>query len=139
MSAAIHLHSEFKSASGGNPAESAELDINVNALRPYLGYGNIILRDDSDNSNYNSLQVSVSRRLRSGLSFGANYTFSKTMDSFGGGTPQDSYNPKQDIGLSVHSPRAYAEFQLHLHASVFREERQHGWLATVLGGWEVPA
>ena len=84
----------------GTRLNAPNSSINVNALRPYLGYGNISLRDDSDNSNYNSLQVSASRRLSGGLSFGANYTFSKTMDSFGGGTPQDSYHPKLDVGLS---------------------------------------
>ena len=43
-----------------NPPNST---INVNALRPYPGWGNISLRDDSDNSNYNSLQVSARRRM----------------------------------------------------------------------------
>ena len=43
--------------------EAPNSTINVNALRPYLGYANVFLRDNSDNSNYNSLQVSASRRL----------------------------------------------------------------------------
>jgi hypothetical protein len=110
--------------------------INVNALRPYLGYANIFLRDDSDNSNYNSLQVSVSRRLTSGLSFGANYTFSKTMDSFGGGTPQDSYNPKADIGLSsVH--RAHLLNFNYIYTLPFFTKSTSLLARTVLGGWEI--
>src|SRR5262249_155251 len=31
--------------------------INVNALRPYLGYGSINMSDHGDNSNYNSMQM----------------------------------------------------------------------------------
>ena len=110
--------------------------INVNALRPYLGYGNIFLRDDSDNSNYNSLQVSVSRRLRSGLSFGANYTFSKTMDSFGGNTPQDSYHPKQDIGLSSIHRAQILNFN-YIYSPPFFAKSGSRLARQVLGGWEI--
>jgi Carboxypeptidase regulatory-like domain/TonB-dependent Receptor Plug Domain len=110
--------------------------INVNALRPYLGFGNIFLRDDSDNSNYNSLQVSVSRRLRGGLSFGANYTFSKTMDSFGGGTPQDSSHPKQDIGLSSIHRAEILNFN-YIYSLPFFEKSGSRLARQVLGGWEI--
>jgi hypothetical protein len=48
-----------------NPPASA---ITQNALRPYLEYGNICMRDHGDNSNYNSMQMTVSRRVTSGLS-----------------------------------------------------------------------
>jgi hypothetical protein len=82
--------------------------INVNALRPYLGYGEAYLIDNGDNSNYNALQVSVTRRMRKGLSFGTSYTFSRTLDDsqFGGiislnaGTVQNNYNGRPDYGLS---------------------------------------
>ena len=110
--------------------------INVNALRPYIGFGNIFLRDDSDNSNYNSLQVSVSRRLRSGLSFGANYTFSKTMDSFGGNTPQDSYHPKQDIGLSSIHRAQILNFNC-IYSLPFLAKSPSRLARQVLGGWEI--
>src|SRR4030095_13330327 len=106
----------------------------VNALRPYLGFGNIILRDDSDNSNYNSLQVSVSRRLRGGLSFGANYTFSKTMDSFGGGTPQDSHRPKDDIGLSSIHRTHVLNFN-YVYSLPFFAKIGSGVARNLLGGW----
>jgi hypothetical protein len=51
-----------------------------NFLRPYVGYGNINVYDNGASSNYNSLQVSVNRRLMRGLQFGVAYTFSKTLD-----------------------------------------------------------
>ena len=120
----------------GTRLNAPNSSINVNALRPYAGFGNIFLRDDSDNSNYNSLQISASRRLRSGLSFGANYTFSKTLDSFGGGTPQDSYHPKQDIGLSsIH--RAHILNFNYIYALPLFAKSPNELVRSVLGGWEL--
>lgn len=51
-----------------------------NFLRRYPGFGNINVYDNGASSNYNSLQVSVNRRLARGLQFGAAYTFSKALD-----------------------------------------------------------
>jgi len=60
-------------------------------------------------SNYNSLQVSLNKRLSSGLSFGVNYTHSKFLDtqdssgwgSRGGSQPyQSAYYPGQNYALS---------------------------------------
>ena len=78
------------------PASTA----NVNALRPYPGYGNIIITENADESNYHSLQTSLTRRLQSGLEFGVNYTFSKALDT-SSGTPEDPYNIARDYGLSA--------------------------------------
>ena len=51
---------------------------NADFLRPYRGYGNINIYEGSNTSNYNSLQVTASRRLRD-LTFDFNYTFSKAL------------------------------------------------------------
>src|SRR5262249_61321745 len=59
-------------------------NVNTNALRPYLGYGNINLQENGDTSNYHSLQISLNRRMQQGLAFGVNYTFSRTLESSGG-------------------------------------------------------
>ena len=120
----------------GTRLNAPNSSINVNALRPYQGYGNITLRDDSDNTNYNSLQVSISRRLRSGLSFGTSYTFSKTMDTIGGGTPQDSYHPKNDIALSsIH--RAQILTVNYIYTLPFFMKSANGFVRTGLSGWEL--
>lgn len=110
--------------------------INVNALRPYPGWGNISLRDDSDNSNYNSLQVSASRRVGAGLSFGINYTFSKTMDTVGGGTPQDSYQPKLDVALSGIHRAQLLNFN-YIYTLPFFSKSPNAVARNVLGGWEL--
>lgn len=48
--------------------------------RAYPGYGTINIRSTGYNSNYNSLQVQVTRRYSNGLDFGLAYTWSKYMD-----------------------------------------------------------
>ena len=57
-----------------------------NFLRPYYGWGNITTLTNAYNSNYNSLQASVQRRLTRGLQIGASYTFSKALDVADGDT-----------------------------------------------------
>ena len=52
----------------------------ANFLRPYQGYGSILVYSEDTNSNYNSLQVSVKRQLARTLSLSAAYTYSKAMD-----------------------------------------------------------
>lgn len=51
---------------------------NADFVRPYRGYGNINVYEGALTSNYNSLQVTASRRLRD-LTFDFNYTFSKAL------------------------------------------------------------
>ena len=69
---------------------------------------NIFSTESGGNSNYNSLQVSLNRRLARGLTFLAIYTFSKSIDAtsaFLADTAdpnfrQDSHNYRLDRGLS---------------------------------------
>lgn len=51
-----------------------------NFLRRYTGVGTIPFTEFAGTSNYTALQVSFTRRFTNGLSFGANYTWSKTLD-----------------------------------------------------------
>ena len=48
-------------------------------LRPYPGYGNILMWDYSGYSNYHALQTSLTRRFDNGLMFSAFYVWSKTL------------------------------------------------------------
>lgn len=50
-----------------------------NFYRPFIGYGNINERRTDANSNYNSAQVTLTRRFANGFQFGAVYTFSKNI------------------------------------------------------------
>ncbi len=51
----------------------------TNYLVPYQGYGNIEYYKFDGTANYNSLQLSVQRRFSKGLTFGAAYTWSKSL------------------------------------------------------------
>jgi len=55
---------------------------NINARRPYLPaqYGGIYESETAANSNYNSLQVSFTRRFAHNFSLQANYVWSKAID-----------------------------------------------------------
>ena len=57
-----------------------KVPLTSNFLRPVIGYGNLGILETASSSNYHSLQVSVNRRFARGLQFGANWTWSKTMD-----------------------------------------------------------
>jgi hypothetical protein len=109
--------------------------INLNALRPYPGYGAINLRDQSDNSSYNSLQTAVSRRMQNGLSLTANYTFSRTIDT-SSGTPQNVYDARPDYGLSsIH--RAHLFNVNYIYELPFFRRNANKIVQTALGGWVV--
>jgi hypothetical protein len=60
-------------------------------LVPYKGYGQIPYLEFNGNSNYNSLQASLQRRFSKGLTFGAAYTWSKSMVT--AAEDQDEQNP----------------------------------------------
>ena len=119
----------------GTRLNAPNSSINVNALRPYLGYGSINMTDHGDNSNYNSLQITASRRMQNGLSLTANYTWSRTLDS-SSGSPQDAYNARADYGLSsVH--RAHLLNVNYIYELPFFQRHSSGVVRSVLGGWEV--
>ncbi len=108
--------------------------INVNALRPYPGYGDINIQETGDSSNYNSLQTSLNQRYRSGLTFGLTYTLSRTLDT-SGGTFQDIYNARADYGLSsIHRKHVFTINYVY-ELPFFKESG--GLVRAVLGGWEV--
>jgi hypothetical protein len=53
--------------------------VNVDTVRPYLGYGSITFADLTGRSIYNGLQTSLSQNFHSGLTMQVSYTFSKVL------------------------------------------------------------
>jgi len=49
-------------------------------FRPYPGYSSIHDSEWGNNANYNSLQVTLDRRMSHGLFYGVSYTYSKALD-----------------------------------------------------------
>jgi hypothetical protein len=110
----------------------------VNAIRPYLGYGAITARLPVFTSNYNSLQVSLNRRFSRGLTLEVGYTWSKFLDT----NPFDrtlatynTYDYKQSYGPStLNTPQMLVVsyvYDLPFHGN------QNGVAGRVLGGWEI--
>jgi hypothetical protein len=60
-----------------------------NAGRPFQNFGNITYYQDNGNSNFNSLQMKLEKRMSKGLSFLASYTYGKSIDE-GSGTASGS-------------------------------------------------
>lgn len=110
--------------------------VNLNALRPYPGYSSILFRDYGDSSNYNSLQVAVNQRMaRYGVSYGVNYTWSKTLDTTNG-QPQDFYNVRADYGLSdVH--RAHVFNANYIYEIPFFRQSGNTLLRNTVGNWDI--
>ena len=63
-----------------NQVPLQDLSPNDKAFRPYPQYGGISGSTNNGISNYNSLQVTVQRRLSAGLAFNFNYTWSHFLD-----------------------------------------------------------
>jgi len=116
----------------------ANPDVYENAIAPFLGYAAITARSPIYTSNYNSLQVSLTRRMSKGLSLGVAYTWSKllTTNTNDRGTgASDTYDLKLDYGPSgTNTPQmlvANYVYELPFHKS------DRSFAGYLLGGWEL--
>ena len=107
-----------------------------NALRPNPNVGNINLRTNGFNSNYNAAQVTLSKRFSKGLQFNTNYTYSKALDEISDTftprgqslNPVDSMNVGLDYGPADFNVKHRFVFSYNYELPIFRTNR---WL----GGW----
>ena len=118
-------------------ASYATPGVSMDYLRPYPGFTGIRNTVYAFNSNYNSLLVSVDRRLAKGLQFDATYTYQRTMDEYEGFGAADlnEYNPFLMMygRASFNKPNVFnlsyvyqLPFLLHAHGPV-----------SLLGGWQL--
>jgi hypothetical protein len=117
------------------PGANAYPQVELNA---YRGFGNITNNRNTASSNYNSMQVGVSRRYVKGLFIQATYTWGKilgtTSNDFGGGidylgrTRQLLYTPASYDRRSTFT--AVYSYEL---PSLFRESVLHA----IADGWQV--
>jgi hypothetical protein len=74
-----------------------------NFIRPFMGLADITYNKADATSNYNSLQVSLNRRMASRLFFGVSYTWSKALTTASGDgdfARIDTNNRKANYGLA---------------------------------------
>lgn len=119
-------------------ARLANPGTDVNAIRPFPGFGAITDRNPIYTSNYNSLQVSLNRRFNRGLTVQLGYTWSRLLTT----SPQDrslatynTYDLKQSYGPStLNTPQMF--IASYVYDLPFYKNQQ-GAVGRVLGGWEI--
>ena len=135
---ARHLLGEFDMNQPTVAARTANPKADVNAIRPYLGYGYMHDRAPLFTNNYNSLQVSISHRSSRGLTMGAAYTWSKdltTNSNDRGSSATNSNNFKLDYGPASTNTPQILEVNYIYEVPFFKAQR--GFEGHVLGGWEI--
>jgi hypothetical protein len=133
---------------------------NVNAYRPYSGcdptnpelcnYGSIGLISGVTNSNYNSLQTSLRKRLIYGMAFLASYTYSKSLDdvssfNISGSAPtlvagendlaQNPRDLEAEYGRSLFDARQRLVFSYQWLLPFWKDS--HIWYKSLLGNWQM--
>ncbi len=132
----LHLQREADINQPTLATRAANPGVNINAIRPYQGYGSIRETDNVASSRYNSLQLSWNRRITNGLLFGVAYTLSKSMDD---GSNQrdvvpDTYDTRMLWGPSEFDARHVLAINYLYPLPFFRT--QSGFLGKALGGWQ---
>jgi hypothetical protein len=111
--------------------------VNSNALRPYLGYGNIQQYTTGGNFIYNSLQSQFSKRTRHAGIVQGSFTWasSRTDANSYSYQPEDSYNLRGDWG-----PSSYGRQKVLVTSWVYPFPFWRGggsWYKQAFGGWQI--
>lgn len=114
----------------------------ANALRQYLGHGQIRLSENAANAHYHSFQISANRRFANGFSFDLAYTFSKSIDNASDKRTllPDAYNDKIFRGRSDFD-RPHAFVINYIYELPFGQGKRFlntgGVLNQIIGGWQL--
>jgi Carboxypeptidase regulatory-like domain len=133
----LHLQREADINQPTTATVAANPGVNLNALRPYKGFGSIRETDNVANSMYNSLQIAWNRRYSNGLLFGVSYTLSKSMDN---GSNQrdvvpDTYDVSALWGPSEFDARHVVVFNYLYDLPLFKNHTTIS--GKLLGGWQI--
>jgi outer membrane receptor protein involved in Fe transport len=139
----INDHPEYR------PYQSFEGTV-AQALRPFPQYYGVSShRLASGWSNYNSLQMTMTKRGSQGLSFLTSYTFSKSLatadnaigQGYYGAYGQDIYNRKLDYGVTqFHVPHDLRLTWIYdLPIGPGRRFLSNNWMGKIIGGWTMSA
>jgi hypothetical protein len=112
-------------------------DRTLNQIKPYLGYFAIDAVRSIFSSNYQSLQVKVTKTWGKSL-IDANYTWSKNLTNSQNDyttPPQNTYNINADYGLAAIDRRNILTIDTIYFLPWFQS--QQGFTGRVLGGWEL--
>jgi Carboxypeptidase regulatory-like domain len=135
----------------GNQAEPGTTPLQ--SRRPYVDFGTMLFTTSDATSNYNALQIKLTKRLTHGLSFLTAYTWAKSIDNaegdegFGAGLPgSDSDVAQDDNNLNFERGRSYSDARHRIVVHTVYDlpfgpgkqfANQGGIVGWVVGGWEV--
>jgi hypothetical protein len=133
----LHLQREADINQPTTAVVAANPGVNINALRPYLGFGSIRQTDNVASSRYNSLQVTWNRRFTDGFMFGVSYTLSKSEDD---GSNQrdvvpDTYDTSMLWGPSEFDARHIVVVNYLYELPFFKDSSKLS--GKLLGGWQI--
>jgi predicted heme/steroid binding protein len=133
----LHLQREADINQPTVAVAAANPGVNINAIRPYKGFGSIRQTDNVASSRYNALQIAWNRRYSGGLMFGVSYTYSKSMDD--GSNQRDvvpnTYDTSMLWGPSEFDARHVLVFN-YLYDLPFFKDRTR-LVGKLLGGWQI--
>ena len=121
----------------GTTVFTAATEPKLNQIRPFLGYNAINVVESGFNSNYNSLQLALQKRLGANSLFNLYYTWSHNLtnnQTDRSTAAQNVYNIRGEYGPSQLDRRNVltANFVYDLPWM----KSQQGFLGHILGGWE---
>jgi hypothetical protein len=118
-------------------AQAINPNVQVNSLRPSVGLAQATVGLNDSSSKYDSLQVSVQRRLSKGLQFGVAYTYSNAFDLGSSlyANSVNTYDLQYTYGPADWNRRNNLVINYVYQLPFFRG--RNDWTAKALGGWEI--
>ncbi|MBI4472249.1 MAG: carboxypeptidase regulatory-like domain-containing protein [Acidobacteria bacterium] len=119
------------------PAPGPGTPAQVNARRPYRGYGSISFYGWSGSSRYHSMQARLQQQYRNGLSFLASYTYSHSIDNTG--SPTNAYDRRTARGPSNFDIRHRLALSpvYELPFGMGKPLFTTGMASKIFGGWQI--
>jgi hypothetical protein len=143
-----HLHDQ-RNINFVSPADTAAFavltgqtgTINVNAIRPFRGYGTITFKETAAISRYHGLLSSLNWRFAKGSTVSLAYTFSKNLTNFtndrdGVDAPQDQYNLRIEYA-EARTSRPHIFSASYIWEMPFFQSKSNPFVKTVLAGWQI--
>ena len=123
------------------PAELVGHGPVLNTVRPFPGYGTIVLRETTAKSRYNGMLVSLRHGSGHGLWATVNYTFSlnkadATYDNSILDDPQNQLQPDAEFG-AARTDRTHIFNASYVYQLPFGRSGSAGWRNALFGGWQL--
>jgi len=128
---------QYAALTGSTAALTTGTTPAVNAYRPYPGYTAINVVENAFGSNYNSLQVSLEKRIAGGSTLRLAYTWQKTLTDSGtdrNNAPQDHYDPRAEYAVAPFNRKQILVLS-YVYKIPFRSQSRFAQGA--LSGWEL--